>query len=73
MTDGRQEYMEAIGRGAEALKIGVFVLAIFLMLVVFGFGFYFTFRDGDNTRECERYEAARIPQDMNPCWGSIKK
>lgn len=65
--------MEALGRGAEALKIAVFVLVMFLILIVISFGFYITFKDGDSTRECDRYEAARIPQDMNPCWGSIKK
>lgn len=73
MTDGRQEYMEAIGRGAEALKIAIFVIAILFIGFVISFGFYITFKDGDSTRECDRYEAARIPQDMNPCWGSIKK
>lgn len=46
---------------------------IALLAVLFYFFFWLAFKDGDASRECERYEAARIPQDMNPCWGSIKK
>jgi hypothetical protein len=51
-------------------------LTWFFMLTLCGlllFTFYLAFKDGDYTRECERYEAARIPQDTNPCWGSVKK
>jgi hypothetical protein len=54
----------------QGIIIGI--LLVFFMVMVARLFAYIAESD-DHYQECERYEAARIPQDMNPCWGSVKR